>query len=165
MQAWQQRHDALLPLLLTAPPAALLAGPTALDPAAAAAARAAPALLLVTAAVADGAAAGEGSILHAALGMPPSEAPLSPSLLLRAAAVDAEGQQLLAQRAAAAQQLAGALQEYAAGVACLLGGPRYAGSCQHAHWAAAFRAALDLPVPQVGPGPGSLAWLARLGCA
>lgn len=150
-QAWQQRHDALLPLLLSAPPAALLAGPTAVDPSAAAAAGAAPPLLLVSAAT-PGGEAGAGSILHVALGMLPAEAPLSPSLLLRAAAVDTEGQRLLSERAAVAQQLAGTLQEYAAGVACLLGGPRYASSSQHAHWAAAFQAALDLPVPQVGAG-------------
>lgn len=163
-QAWQQRHGALLPLLIGNPPAALLVGPAGWDPAAAAAAGAAPPLLLVSS---PGGAAGEsgsGSILHAALGMLPSQAPLSPGLLLQAAGADSQGQQLLAERAAAAQQLAAALQEYGAAVACLLGGPAYAGSSQHAHWLAAFQAALELPVPQVGwaaQGGGACVYCAR----
>ena len=154
LQAWQQRHDALLPLLLNSPPAALLARPAAVDPAAAAEAAAAAGvppllLLLVTSPGGMGGDAGSGSLLHAALGILPSHAPLSASLLLLAAATDAQGQQLLAERSAAAQQLAAALRQYAAAAACLLGGQRYAGSSQHAHWLAAFQAAMDLPVPQV----------------
>ena len=146
LQAWQQRHDALLPLLLASPPAVLLLGPEAVDPGAASAA--CP-LLLVTSYAGGGAAEGRGSIVHAALGMLPSQAPLSASLLLQAAAVDAQGQQLLGERAAAALRLSQALQQYTAAVGCLLGGAGYAGSSQHAHWLAALQAALDAPVPKV----------------
>ncbi len=156
LQAWQQRHSALLPLLVVSPPAALVAGPAATDPAAAAAAGMSP-LLLVTGHVGSGGLSsdtGAGSIVHVSLGVPPSHTPLSASLLLQAAAVDQQGQRLLRERAAAAQQLAGALQQYAAAAACLLGGVGYAGSTQHAHWLAAFQAAMDLPIPQVGPLPG-----------
>ena len=35
-----------------------------------------------------------------------------------------------------------------AAAACLLGGPSYAASSQHAHWVAAFQAAMDLPMPE-----------------
>lgn len=155
-QAWQQRHSALLPLLVVSPPAALLAGPAATDPAAAVAAGMPP-LLLVSGPTGSGstpADTGAGSIVHAALGVPPSHAPLSASLLLQAAAVDEQGQRLLRERAAAAAQLAGALRQYAAASACLLGGVDYAGSSQHAHWLAAFQAAMDLPIPEVRPWPG-----------
>ena len=114
VQAWQQRHDALLPLLLTRPPAALLIGPASFDPAAAAAGGAAPPLLLVSSPAGAPAEAGFGSILHGALGMPPSQAPLSASLLLQATRLDSVGEQLQQERAAAAAQLASALQEYAA---------------------------------------------------
>lgn len=135
-------------------------GPVVVDLSAAAAAGSPPLLLVTSPPLAPGSgdSSGSGSILHAALGMQPSHAPLPPSLLLQAAKVDSQGQQLLQERAAAAQQLAAALQEYAAAVACLLGGPRYAGSSQHAHWLAAFQAAMDLPVPHVGGCslPGSL---------
>lgn len=117
---------------------------------AAAAAGAAPPLLLVSSPDAAAGESGSGSILHAALGIAPAQAPVSPGLLLQAASADSQGQQLLAERAAAAQQLAAALREYGAAVACVLGGPAYAGSSQHAHWAACFQAALQPPVPQVG---------------
>ena len=147
-QAWQQRHEALLPLLLGNPPAALLLGAPAWDPAAALAVGALRSLLLVSSAGGSSGEFGTGSILHSALGMLPSQAPLSASLLLQAAAVDSQGQQLLQERAAAAAQLAAALREYGAAAACLLGGLRYAGSSQHAHWLAAFQAAMELPVPQ-----------------
>lgn len=148
VQAWQQRHEALLPLLLGTPPAALLLGAPAWDPAAAVAAGAAPPLLLVSARPGGSGEVGAGSILHGSLGMLPSQAPLSASLLLQAAAVDSQGQQLLQERAAAAAQLAAALQQFGAAAACLLGGPRYAGSSQHTHWLVAFQAAMELPVPQ-----------------
>lgn len=149
VQAWQQRHNALLPLLLSSPPAALLLGAAAWDPDAAATAGALPPLLLVSSPAGVGGESGAGSILHAALGMLPGQAPLSASLLLQAAAADSQGQQLLRERAAAAGQLAAALREFGAAAACLLGGPRYAGTSQHAHWLAALQAALELPVPQV----------------
>ena len=158
-QAWQQRHDALLPLLLNNPPAALLAGPAIMDPVAAAAASGAP-LLLVTSPAGAGTGDGSGSIVHTALGMLPGHAPLSAGLLLQAAKLDAQGQQLLQERSAAALHLAAALQQYAAAVACLLGGAHYSNSSQHAHWLAAFQAALELPAPQVGaPLCRHLRWL------
>ena len=162
VQAWQQRHEALLPLLLGNPPAALLIGAPAWDPVAAAAAGAAPPLLLVSSASGGSSDVGTGSLLHSALGMLPSQAPLSASLLLQAAAVDSQGQQLLHERAAAAAQLAAALQDFGAAAACLLGGPRYAGTSQHAHWLAAFQAAMELPVPQASWG--WQAWLVMHTC-
>lgn len=150
-QAWQQRHEALLLLLLNNPPSALLSGPATVDPEAAAA-NSGTLIFLVSSPQGDARDAGQdsSSIVHTALGMLPAHAPLSARLLLQAAAVDKQGRQLLRERAAAAHQLAQALQQYTAAVACLLGGPRYSGSSQHAHWAAAFQAAMDLPVPQVG---------------
>jgi hypothetical protein len=143
LQAWQQRHDALLPLLLINPPAALLAGGAAVDPVA----FPAPPTLVTSP---HGAPDGSASLLHAALGMLPSQAPLSASLLLQAARADEQGRRLLLERAAAGSQLSGALRQYSAALACLLGGQLYAGTAQHAHWAAAFQAALALPPPQVG---------------
>jgi hypothetical protein len=136
----------------------MLSGSAVLNPHGAAASGI-PLLLVTSPAGGDVSAAGEGSgsIVHATLRVLPSRAPLSAGLLLQAAAADKQGLQLLAERAAAAGQLVAALQQYAAAVACLLGGTAYAGTSQHAHWRAAFQAALDLPVPQVGSRAGCVA--------
>ena len=140
----------------------LLVGAAAVEPGAASAAGVGP-LLLVSSTDGSG-GDGSGSVLHAALGMLPSQAPLSASLLLQADAADKQGARLLQERALAAAQLVAALQQYAAAAACLLGGPSYAGSSQHTHWLAAFQAAMNLPVSQVNMGgreAGAVPWGGR----
>lgn len=141
-QAWQQHHEAILSVLATAPPPELTAVPALWRPAAAAVP-----LGLVTAFSPQG-----GSVLQAALGMAPSDAPTSASALLQASNLDVRGLQLLAQRADTCQQLVSLLQQYCAALCYLLGGGSYASTSGHAAWLAAFQAAVALPPPQVrGP--------------
>ena len=144
-QQWQQRHVALLSLLVTNPPPALAASAAAAPwhPVAAA-----TPLGLVSEPQAAPAGGAGGSILTAALGMSANDAPVSASLLVQAAAADAAGLQLLARRADAAGELAGLLQQYAAGVAWLLGGPAYVNTSLQQQWIPALQEGLQPPLLQ-----------------
>ncbi|GAB4817948.1 hypothetical protein N2152v2_004994 [Parachlorella kessleri] len=140
-QAEQDRHATLVALLLSNPPMALGAPSSFWDPSEAG-------VCLVGAT-----ATGQRPVLELALGMPASDAPVSPHLLTQAAALDELGQQLVEQasgcwkRAQALTSLTDSLQQYAAALAFLLG-PQYAATSRHAQWAEAFQAGLALPVPQ-----------------
>lgn len=137
--AWQRRHAAVLAAMSPAPPGELTAPAELWQPAAAA-----MPLALVT---------GGASILQAALGMPPSDAPVSASVLLQASAADTHGAELLAQRSEAVAQLASLLQQYCAALTLLLGGPGYAAGTGHAAWLPALEAAAAADAPQVRTRP------------
>eukprot|EP00887_Chlorella_sp_A99_P005628 scaffold1.g5628.t1 len=166
-QAHQQRHEAVLAVLATAPPPELSASAALWQHSAAGVP-----LGLVTSFGGLGSpgnspgsggdspaalASARSSILHAALGMAPSDVPVSSSLLLQASTLDARGFQLLAQRGEACLQLMGLVQQYCAALSFLLGGASYACTSGHAAWHAAFQAATSLPAPQGFQRAGELA--------
>jgi hypothetical protein len=90
--AWQRRHEAVLAALVGTPlPTEVAAPPRVWDPAAAE----------VPLGLVQPWSARAPCVVEAAMGMPPGAAPVSPSLLLQAAAADAAGQELAQQVRAA----------------------------------------------------------------